>query len=422
MKRVVHIGVGSFFRAHQAWYTWKAADCKDWEVIGFTGRSADIAKTLEAQNYNYTLITRAAAGDKLETLDVLNKVLPAGDVDAFNFYVASKETAVITLTITEAGYDASSEELETSALFRLASALSLRASITGLPIALVPCDNLPANGSKLKSALLGFSSKLGEEYENYLLNQVDFVSTSVDRITPRTTQAELDLVAKAGLSDLSPVVTEPFTSWVLSGEFRAGRPAWETAGAVFVENIEPYERRKLWLLNGAHTLLSNIGLQLGLTTVAEAVKNPICRTALFSWWQSAKTQLSGVADLDSYVEQLLDRFENERIQHNLSQIVTDSLNKLIVRIVPVAVAQTKQGLLSDGIALTLAAWIANRLEGSLEDSRDFELAAAQATDKPIKALMQLLNAELASDKVLAQVQTELKKISSLKSTVSAVGA
>ena len=123
-----------------------------------------------------------------------------------------------------------------------------------------------------------------------------FVSTSVDRITPRTTGADLDAVeAACGYRDNSPVVAEPFHNWVLSGDFPAGRPRWEDAGAVFVADIEPYENRKLWLLNGAHSLLAYAGQLRGHTTVAQALADPLCRDAVERFWDAAEANLPGPA-------------------------------------------------------------------------------------------------------------------------------
>lgn len=397
MKRMIHIGVGAFFRAHQAWYTWKASDRSNWEVVGFTGRSAEIAEVLAKQNFEYTLITRHRDRDELETIDILDAVFPAGDIEKLAMYVADEKTSVITLTITEAGYVADLSALESSALGRLALALASRATKTAQPIALVPCDNLPSNGDVLRRELMKFSQLLGPEFESYLLSSVDFISTSVDRITPKTTEREIDLVIAAGLTDKAPVETEPFSSWVLSGNFRSGRPHWESAGAKIVDDIEPYEKRKLWLLNGAHTLLANIGLSLNLSTVSEAVGNPVCRSALFSWWESAGQQLSSIANTDEYLANLIERFENSKVQHLLSQIAQDSLTKLSVRIAPVAIKELENGEVGPGIIETLATWISHQLNGPIfSDARQNEIDQALTSENPIESLLSLINPRLRS--------------------------
>ena len=172
-----------------------------------------------------------------------------------------------------------------------------------------------------------------------------FVSTSIDRITPKTTPADVAAVAAAtGWRDRSPVVTEPFHDWVLSGEFRAGRPAWEKAGARFVDDIDPFERRKLWLLNGSHTLLAYAGAARGHRTVAEAVGDPEVRSWVEQFWAEAVRHLPAEGlDLDAYRAALLDRFDNARIQHLLGQIGQDGTTKLRVRIAPVLRAERAAG-------------------------------------------------------------------------------
>jgi fructuronate reductase len=417
MRRIVHIGVGAFFRAHQAWYTAKATDKADWQIIGFTGRSPDISEVLGAQDYKYTLITRDANGDSLETIDVLHAVYPA-DSEKFFELIEDEETVIVSLTITEAGYNVDESELNTSALGRLAKALKNRFEKTETPLAIVPCDNLPGNGDKVKLALSRFSSALGPNYAKHLNEQVDFVSTSVDRITPKTTDAELKLVREAGLRDSSPVVTEPFTSWVLKGEFRSGRPHWEEAGALFVDKLAAYETRKLWLLNGAHTLLANLGLILGLKTISEAVSNAACRAALFSWWDAATKELDDLPGQQEYLNQLLSRFENPRIQHNLSQIATDSLTKLSVRIAPVALAELRTKSVSSGVLLALAAWVTNQLSGAtFPDSRTEEIREALASENPISSLLRLISPSLAEEEFADQIRAEVELLRQLSIAV-----
>ena len=157
------------------------------------------------------------------------------------------------------------------------------------PLAVVCCDNLSNNGTVAHNAVVGMAGAWDADLAAWIDANVSFVSTSVDRITPRTTDADIAAVeAACGYRDNSPVVAEPFSNWVLSGDFPAGRPRWEDAGAVFVDEIEPYENRKLWLLNGAHSLLAYAGQLRGHTTVAEALADPLCLRAVESFWDEAE--------------------------------------------------------------------------------------------------------------------------------------
>ena len=173
-------------------------------------------------------------------------------------------------------------------------ALAARRAAGAGPLAVVCCDNLSNNGTVARNAVAGFAGAWDAGLAAWIDANISFVSTSVDRITPRTTDADLAAVeAACGYRDNSPVVAEPFSNWVLSGDFPAGRPRWEDAGAVFVADIEPYENRKLWLLNGAHSLLAYAGQLRGHTTVAQALADPLCLQAVESFWDEAEANLAG---------------------------------------------------------------------------------------------------------------------------------
>ena len=167
-------------------------------------------------------------------------------------------------------------------------------------------------------------------------DQVAFVSTVVDRITPRATDADLALVERAGWLDRSPVVTEPYRDWVLSGDFAAGRPSWERAGAHFVEDVSAFEMRKLWLLNGAHSLLAYAGLVRGHHTISEAAGDPTLLGWVREWWSLAGTHLPfDAATTSAYCDALVARYTNGRMRHELRQVGTDGSQKIPVRMFPV---------------------------------------------------------------------------------------
>ena len=140
----------------------------------------------------------------------------------------------------------------------------------------------------LREGTLALAEQLDPGLGAWVEREVSFVSTSVDRITPATTDDDRRLAeAEIGLIDAAPVVTEPFSDWVLCGEFPGGRPDWEVAGARFVAAIEPWELRKLWLLNGGHSLLAYLGLPRGHQTVADAIADVELADALERFWDLA---------------------------------------------------------------------------------------------------------------------------------------
>ena len=348
--RIVHIGIGNFSRAHQAWYTMTADAAGEWGICAFTGRRPEAAEALGPQQGLYTLIERSAASDSLSVIEVVSEVRPGSDIDGLIAAVAAEPTAIVTLTVTEAGYRPAPQHehpaSETTPPQRLAAALVERHSRRGGPLAIVSCDNLHANGGLLRERVLAEAEPLDQQAVGWIDREVSFVNTSVDRITPRISDADRELVARElGFIDVSPVVTEPFSDWILSGEFPAGRPEWELAGARFVTDIEPFELRKLWILNGAHSLLAYLGLLRGHRTVADAIGDPELVQAMNEFWDLAVRHLPDAAalDLGAYRAQTHERFANARMGYPLAQIAGDGRDKLRQRVVPLIEAALRAG-------------------------------------------------------------------------------
>jgi fructuronate reductase len=379
-ERIVHLGLGAFHRAHQAWYTDRAADAADWGIVAFTGRSAGLAERLTAQQGAFTLVERAPDGDRCTTIGSIVRAVPGADVDSFVRAVAHPRTAILTLTVTEAAYrlapgggpDLSDEAVRAdldhfpvrgehpavaprTVLGRTLLGLEARRRADAGPLAIVPCDNLAANGEAVRLALETLAEQVSPVLRDWLAAGVSVVSTSVDRITPRVTGQEILRVEETtGLRDEAPVVTEPFADWVLCGDFPSGRPAWESAGARFTDDIGPWENRKLWLLNGAHTLLAAVGPRRGHTCVAQAFTDPACRIEVEALWDEATRHLPDL-EIDEYRKALAERFTNPRIEHHLAQIAEDALTKLRLRIVPVARLERAAGRPATGCASAIAA-------------------------------------------------------------------
>ena len=418
VANMVHIGIGAFFRAHQAWYTHVAEPEGNWGYVAFTGRSSEVADQLAPQNGLYTLVTRGAEGDSFEVINSLARVEDGNDLKRLTSAIVEPDTALVTLTITEAGYclnpdgslvdgPALIESLEigapANALTRLAWAMNQRRLSNGKGLALVPCDNIPANGHLLRGAMEQLFEAFGPQAQAWLADEVSFVSTSIDRITPKTTDADLATVeAGIGFEDASPVVTEPFRDWVLEGPFPLGRPAWERAGAKFVDHIEPFENRKLWLLNGSHSLLAYLGQLRGHTTVDQAIADPACLGAVEAFWDEAERTLDNPdLGITEYREALLERFRNPRIAHQLSQIAIDGATKVRVRVIPTLRAELGAGCSADGAIGVIASWIAYVLETpELKDARRADIDAARevgSSAEAIQNLIGILDSELAEN-------------------------
>ncbi|MET1155127.1 mannitol dehydrogenase family protein [Arthrobacter sp.] len=420
--RIVHLGLGAFHRSHQAWYTHQAGDAADWGIAAFTGRRPDTARALAEQDGLFTLVERADT-DSFSVVSSIVEAVDGANVQRLTQLVAAGSTAVITLTITEAAYalgangqldrtapdvvadlarlDAGTEYPQTP-LGRLVFALAARRAAGSGPLAVVCCDNLSNNGPVAQDAVVGLARIWDAGLARWIEANVSFVSTSVDRITPRTTAADADAVeAACGYRDTSAVVAEPFSSWVLSGDFPAGRPRWEDAGAVFVDRIEPYENRKLWLLNGAHSLLAYAGQLRGHTNVAQALNDALCLKAVERFWDEAQANLPAEElEVPAYRAALMERFSNARIAHSLAQISMDGSTKLRMRAVPVLMAERSQGRSGAAAALLIAAWVDFSATGAgIHDPVAAEVLNANSLGErePVRALLGLLSPELAGD-------------------------
>jgi fructuronate reductase len=238
----------------------------------------------------------------------------------------------------------------------------------------------------------------------------------VDRITPATTAEDRSLVAQTqGYEDASPVPTEPYAEWVISGRFPAGRPAWEDAGARLVEDITPYEQRKLWLLNASHSLLAYAGSIRGHDTIDEAIADPQCRSWVDALWDAACRHLTLPADtLADYRAALLQRFANPRVRDQLSRIAADGSQKLPVRIVPPLRAERAEGRMPLGGATAIAAWILHlRGHGApvKDPGADRARTAAGVDDEPsaVSGVLETLSSGLGDDSALVSVIIEQMK-------------
>jgi fructuronate reductase len=368
--RIVHLGLGAFHRSHQAWFTAHASDAAEWGIASFTGRRPDAALTLAAQDGLYTLVERGGDGDRFEVVGSIAEAVDGADVARLNELLSSPSTAIVTLTVTEAVYEKDDAD---SPLGRLVRGLAARRDAGAGPIAVVSCDNVAGNGEVAEAAVCRIAEGIDVGLAGWVREHVSFVGTSVDRITPRTTPEDVaEVAAQCGYRDESPVVAEPFANWILSGEFPAGRPRWEDAGAQFVDDIEPFENRKLWLLNGAHSLLAYAGQLRGHATVAEALADPECRQAMEAFWAEAERHLTlPELGVPAYRQALLDRFANPRIAHHLAQIAADGTTKLRMRAVPVLTAEQADGRSGVAAARMIAAWM-DFVAASASSGADFQ--------------------------------------------------
>jgi fructuronate reductase len=339
---------------------------------------------------------------------------------------------VVTITVTEAGYlrgdhgrldttddglaaDLAALRADLSAPVgtlpaKLVAGLAARRTAGAGAITVLSCDNLPHNGAVTAAVVGDLAALLDPDLASWIDREVDFATSMVDRITPATTDDDRGEVARAQhYEDASPVPTEPYAEWVISGRFPAGRPGWDSAGARIVDDVTPYEQRKLWLLNGSHSLLAYVGPLRGHETIAQAIADPECLAWVETFWDEATAHLPlPAAELADYRAALLIRFANPRVRHLLGQIAADGSLKLPVRIVPSLLAERAAGRLPVGGATAVAGWIWHlRGRGTpVKDAGAARFADAAAGSHPAADVLALLAPELGDDRGLVELVTE----------------
>jgi fructuronate reductase len=358
---IVHLGIGAFARAHLLPLTDAAIVASGdlrWGVVGVSLRQPDTRDALQRQHGLYTLVLRDGQGVGLQVVGSLLRLLVAPeDPQAVTSQLAAATTRVVSLTITEKGYHA---EPGGAADF-IARAMQRRRAAGQGGVTLLSCDNLPANGRVLQRVVQQRAAALEPGLCDWIDSHCGFPCCMVDRIVPRTTDADRAQVATAlGVHDAWPVVGEPFIDWVIEDRFVAGRPDWGAGGARWVCDAAPAEKLKLRMVNGSHSALAYLGTLAGLTTVDEAMALPALRAFIDRLMrdevQPTLAPLPGL-DLEAYRGRLLQRFANPALQHHLLQIAMDGSQKLPQRLLGTARDRLAAGASLTRLALVVAAWM-----------------------------------------------------------------
>ena len=377
---IVHLGVGAFFRAHGAAYTDDVlARDPGWGIVAASLRSPDTRDALNPQDGLYTLAVRSGAGEQLHVIGSISRVLVAPeDPEGLLAAMADPRTRIVSLTITEKGYchdpatgalneahpdivhDLAMSSTPRAAPGIIVEALRRRRAAGQKPFTVLSCDNLPANGAVTKRILDRFAALRDPDLGAYVAGEVRCPSTMVDRITPATTdQDRANLAQVLAMSDAWPVMTEPFSQWVIEDDFGAGRPDWDAAGAEFVSDVAPYELMKLRLLNGAHSTLAYLGYLAGYETVSDAMADPAFASLAQGVMAEAMPTLTMPpgTDLDAYRAALIERFRNPALRHRTWQICMDGSQKLPQRLLGTIRDCLRRGLPFAHLALGVAGWM-----------------------------------------------------------------
>lgn len=390
-NRIVHIGIGAFHRAHQAIFTDISNEKtgSSWGITGISMRSATVRNTLKQQDFLYTVMEKSAAEENLRLVQSLDDVIVATESlsDALSS-IADASTKIVSITVTEKGYchanghlDLSNETIKADLANKscislpafLVRALEQRQKEGAGKVTLMSCDNLPHNGQILKSVVSEFAEKSNDALAAWISENVSFCSTMVDRIVPAATPESMSYISEAiGLQDDASLLCEPFKQWVIEDNFNVARPEWEAAGALFVSDVNSYEKLKLRFLNGCHSFTAYSGLLLGDEYIHETVTRPevnafIKELSLLEM-QNSLDMPCGM-DGPEYQEVIASRFANPFVPYKNSQVATDGSLKIPQRYFMPASDLIKRGLTPNYLSFAIAVWahyvIKNYVEGNL---------------------------------------------------------
>jgi len=398
---ILHIGVGNFHKAHQAYYIDEVMNADPtnpevlkWGIVGASLFSAKKRAELEPQGWLQTLVARDDLTTKAQVLGSMIDFLPYDDErQVLTDALIDPEIKICSLTVTEGGYflkdgkfDALDSQIQydvehfdiqpRSTFGVITKALKERREQGTKPFTVMCCDNVPHNGDVTRSVVVGFANLVDTDLAKWIDENVAFPNSMVDRITPGTTQEMKDFVKDAyGVDDIMPIFCEPFTEWVLEDKFCNGRPPLEKVdGVTFVDDVGPYENMKIRILNGGHASLCYPSALLGLDYVHDAMKHPVIAPFLDTL---EKTEIIPTVppvkdrDLQEYWGIIGKRFANPTIMDTIPRNCYDGASRQPKFIVPVVADNLKMGNSVSGLALVSAMWC-RYCQGKREDGSSIE--------------------------------------------------
>ena len=380
---IVHIGVGNFHRAHQAWYLHRlmqAGLAQDWAIIGAGVRPYDaiMREKLLAQDCLTTLVELDPKVVSAEVIGSMIDYLPIEETNAALIsQMAEPSIRIVALTVTESGYyvdpvtkgfdaghpdlqhDAESPDSPVTAFGAMVAALRLRRDAGHRPFTGLSCDNLQGNGDILRQTVVSLARLSDPDLADWIDTNMSFPNSMVDCIAPATGPNELALAADFGIADQAVVTHEAFRQWVIEDKFCAGRPEWDKVGAQFSDDVHAFETMKIRILNAGHQVLANVGEILGIKTIAECMAHPGI-AAFFD--KVERTEIAPtVAPVPGmtppqYVELIEQRFSNPRIVDTTRRVAFDGSARHPGFVLPILRDQLAAGRSVEGLALVEALW------------------------------------------------------------------
>lgn len=390
---IVHIGLGNFHRAHQAWYLHRLMqqnEAQDWGIIGAGVRAGDEAQRqrLAAQDYLTTLIELDPKGRSAEVVGSMTGFVPVQeDNAALIAQMADPAIRIVALTVTEGGYyvdpvtkafdpghpdmqhDAAHPDTPRTAFGAMISALKKRRDAGIGPFTGQSCDNLQGNGAILRQTLVSLARLSDESLAEWIDSNCSFPNSMVDCIVPATGPKELELVRSFGINDAAPVTHENFRQWVIEDDFCAGRPDWDKAGATFTDDVHTFEAMKIRILNGGHQLIANAGEILSVEFISGCMSHPLIGDY---FRKTATTEIAlQVEDVPgmtphAYAALIDSRFSNPEIIDTVRRVAFDGSSRQTGFILPTLRDALAKGQVMDGLALSQAVW-SRMCEGTRED-------------------------------------------------------
>ncbi len=407
IQGIVHIGVGGFHRAHQAVYLDDLLNLRDaerWGECGLGILPSDIRMrdALKGQDCLFTVVERSAQKQEARVIGSMTDYVYAPEsCEAAIEKLASPDTRIVSLTITEGGYfidegtgefttdhadiqhDIQHHNQPTTSMGYLTAALDRR-RVRGLgPFTVMSCDNVQGNGHVVKKVLLELAGLQNTELERWIAEHVAFPNSMVDRITPATTDADRASVKEIfGLEDAWPVVTEPFLQWVIEDTFSNGRPAWERVGAELVADVAPYELMKMRLLNASHLAMGYLGALAGYTYVHEIMQDPLFTQFIKAFMEEVTPVvpiIPGVS-LVEYKKALIERFSNPTIMDQVTRICSEGSAKMPKWVLPSIVELEEQGGSAELLSFVVATWIHYLKRGVDERGKKLDIVDGRARE------------------------------------------
>ena len=383
-QHTVHIGVGGFHRAHQAVYLDDLLALKDeprWGECGLGVLPGDavMLQALKEQDCLYTVVEKSTAAQQVRVIgSICEYLLAPADRQAAIEKLASDQTRLVSLTITEGGYfldegtktflpehpdvqyDLRHPEAPTTWLGLVVGALEHRWKRGLAPFTLMSCDNLQGNGDVLREVVLAFTGMLNRPLERWVAEHVAFPNSMVDRITPATTPADRQaLAATYGFDDAWPVMTEGFRQWVIEDHFCNGRPRWEKVGGELVTDVAPYELMKMRLLNGSHMAMAYLAALSGYTYVHEVLQDPLFASFVSAFMEEVTPVVPVIpgTSVTAYKGTLLERFANPGIHDQVTRICSEGSAKIPKWLLPSIEELMARGRSIELLSFVIASWM-----------------------------------------------------------------